>query len=247
MRFSIKINDGKINTTGSINYISDNKKPSSPEAYYESLNYSSASYESKNRSVEISNSKTIGNTRLDTIQANPFNYSTNVFTSIGDKTIDSANTDLINVNKTLFNLSKINLATDTEDQNMASLNMLAALGCTVTVGNANRNLLDERTIDYRVNNPNIKTKRSIPNKRISTNKSFFDVDDPFYSINSGSQITLSEKETKKATNTRNLVAKQSVQIASYLASSGLVKDYSTSDKRYKASPITKTTLTKGLK
>ena len=38
MRSSIKINNGTINTTGSINYGSGNKKLSSPEAYYDSLN-----------------------------------------------------------------------------------------------------------------------------------------------------------------------------------------------------------------
>jgi hypothetical protein len=242
MRSSIKIN-GIINTTGSINYVNGSKKPTSAEAYYESLSSVSSYYSSG--SATLSNPVTIGNTRIDTIQNNPFNYKSSLFTNVNGKSIISTNTDLINVNQVLSDLSANNLATEAESINMASLNVLSALGCSVVVGNRNRNLLDERTYDAKINNVNIKNRRPLPNRRKSTNKSFPDVDDPFYKDDSGKQ-SQKTKEIQKAANTRNLVARESLPVASYLASSGLVPRYSNT-KNYKASPIIKPKLTKDLK
>ena len=244
MSFSLKIN--RTITTGSVNYVDNKQKSPSPEAYYKSLNSISASY--SNNTTTISNPQNLGNNvRIEnSIQPNPFNYRTNLFTEIKGKLILSTNTELINVNQTLSNLSNDHLATETEDINMASLNVLAALGCSITTGNSGRNLLDERTNDAKIDNVNIRNRRPLPNRRKSTNKSFPDVDDPFYKDDSGKQVQKT-KEIQKAANKRISLAKQSLPIASYLASSGLVPKYKTSAKNYRTSKKPPQTLTKGLK
>ena len=156
------------------------------------------------------------------------------------------NKDLINVNQALASLSNRNLAVNAEEPNMASLNLLSSLGCSMSKGGFNRNLLDERSYDSKINNANIRSRKPIPNKKKSTNKSFPDVNDPFYKDDSGKQIQKT-KEIQKAANTRNLVAKESLPIASYLASSDLIPKYKTSEKNYKASQIFNTILTEDLK
>ena len=162
MRSSIKISKGNINTNGSINYTSGDKKPASTEAYYESLNSVSSYYSSG--STTISNPVTIGNTRIDKIQTNPFNYQSEKFINIRNKLVLTKNKDLINVNQVLTSLSNRNLAVDVEDPNMASLNVLAALGCSMSKGGFNRNLLDERTNDAKIDNVNIRNRRPLPTR-----------------------------------------------------------------------------------